>query len=128
MKIITVLVFVTFVHSHPPGQVLYSGSLSNTDEVYDSYLSVADDEKNDVNPPPEPYIDKLIEESVNLDNLVSPEEPQRAGRTAFMHVQTQEKNKRYSSYLTLCHFKICNMGRKRTSKYVQVMRSLDNKT
>ncbi|KAK4876781.1 hypothetical protein RN001_009287 [Aquatica leii] len=130
MKIIIILVFVTLVHSYPPGQILYSDNLSNSvDEVYDTYLSVADDDKEDINPPPpEPYLNKLIEETINLENLIHPEDAQRVERTAFVHVQTQEKNKRYSSYLTLCHFKICNMGRKRTTRYFQMMRSLDNKT
>ncbi|KAF5269982.1 hypothetical protein FQR65_LT05781 [Abscondita terminalis] len=135
MKTIIILVFVTFVHSYPPGQILYSDNLSNSvDEVYDTYMSLGDDDKEEINPPPpEPYLNKLIEESVNLENLVNPNaDAQKMERTAFVHVQTQEKNKRYSSSpvldLTLCHFKICNMGRKRTTRYFQMMRSLDNKT
>ncbi|XP_044269275.1 uncharacterized protein LOC123014294 isoform X3 [Tribolium madens] len=28
--------------------------------------------------------------------------------------------------LTLCHFKICNMGRKRTSRYFHMIRQLDD--
>ncbi|KAB0796387.1 hypothetical protein PPYR_10448 [Photinus pyralis] len=128
MKIITLLIFiVTVTHAYPPGQFLYSDNLSNSvDEVYDSYLSVSDDDKDDVNPPPNSLLNQLIENE--NANLISPAETQRVEQTSIVHVQTREKNKRYSSYLTLCHFKICNMGRKRTTRYFQVMKTLDNKT
>nr|XP_015833687.1 PREDICTED: uncharacterized protein LOC103314591 isoform X2 [Tribolium castaneum] len=52
---------------------------------------------------------------------------QKTKQTAYLLVNTMsQRNKRYISYLTLCHFKICNMGRKRTSRYFHMIRQLDD--
>ncbi|KAK5642046.1 hypothetical protein RI129_008213 [Pyrocoelia pectoralis] len=98
MKIITLVIFVTVTQAYPPGQLLYSDNLSNSvDEIYDSYLSVSDDDKEDVNPPPpEPYVNKFMEEEDDV-NLANPDETERVEKTSIVHVQTREKNKRYSS-------------------------------
>ncbi|XP_068905261.1 uncharacterized protein CNMa isoform X1 [Tenebrio molitor] len=54
---------------------------------------------------------------------------QKTKQTAYLLVKTmRQRNKRYISYLTLCHFKICNMGRKRTTRYFHMIRRLDNES
>ncbi|KAF2885537.1 hypothetical protein ILUMI_20605 [Ignelater luminosus] len=137
MIIIFALVLVTTVQSYPAGQILYSKDLSNSvDEVYGSYFTLSDNRKdnNEVNNHPysQPYLNKMIipppSPQQSEDLAKSEPESRRVERTAYLHIQTKQKDKRYASYLTLCHFKICNMGRKRTTRYFHVISSLDNGT
>lgn len=132
MIIIFVLVLVSIVHSYPSREMLYSKDLSNSiDEVYGSYYTLSGKKNHALNSFQKQYLDKILaQQEAKLSNLMKPSKPEsgRVERTAYLHIKTQQKNKRYASYLTLCHFKICNMGRKRTTRYFHVISSLDNGT
>ncbi|KAK9686645.1 hypothetical protein QE152_g37034 [Popillia japonica] len=62
------------------------------------------------------------------ENTVATLEDSEMQRTAYWLIKTmKQREKRYSSsYLTLCHFKICNMGRKRTTRYFHMIKSLQD--
>ncbi|KYB28527.1 hypothetical protein TcasGA2_TC010529 [Tribolium castaneum] len=92
------------------------------DEMYKSYTSISNDRDD--------YNDKVTSR-VYLDSpqisVSKNGKQQKTKQTAYLLVNTMsQRNKRYISYLTLCHFKICNMGRKRTSRYFHMIRQLDD--
>ncbi|XP_018320778.1 uncharacterized protein LOC108733911 isoform X2 [Agrilus planipennis] len=66
------------------------------------------------------YLIKLKETQLSLqdmsENFRNVGDSKRLQRKAF-----SKKDKRYVNYLTLCHFKICNMGRKRTTQLLHVV-------
>ncbi|XP_044269273.1 uncharacterized protein LOC123014294 isoform X1 [Tribolium madens] len=95
------------------------------DEMYKSYISISNDRGDDN--------DEVISrvQQVYLDSpkisVSKNGKQQKTKQTAYLLVKSMsQRNKRYISYLTLCHFKICNMGRKRTSRYFHMIRQLDD--
>ncbi|KAJ3663795.1 hypothetical protein Zmor_008020 [Zophobas morio] len=106
--------------------VIANGQGKSDDEMYRSYVSISNDRASNNN-----EVDVLSRvQQVYIDTpttTVGKNGKQPKTTKAYLLVKTlRQRNKRYVSYLTLCHFKICNMGRKRTTRYFHMIRRQDD--
>ncbi|XP_019866476.2 uncharacterized protein LOC109595540 [Aethina tumida] len=87
---------------------------TTTDRIQETYSLANREEIREEKTTSSLFLNKL-KEVYKFDSLGR---PQKIEERAYLLVKTlKHRNKRYSSYLTLCHFKICNMGRKRNTRY-----------
>ncbi|XP_045461995.1 uncharacterized protein LOC123672064 [Harmonia axyridis] len=112
----------SFIQGYPrvhPGYIIRSDSIGKIKEEYDAYIDLKDNE-DDSN-----EYDILSEEERFISNghQFGTDRDRELIQTYILVKTLRQRNKRYSSYLTLCHFKICNMGKKRRTRFVHGMES-----
>ncbi|XP_018572120.1 uncharacterized protein LOC108911628 [Anoplophora glabripennis] len=104
-----------------PGERVFQKGLSSdsVNEVYDSYYAIS--KKNEENE--ETNVIARVQR-VDLNKIKYSHIYDINGDTYILVKAFRHRNKRFTSYHTLCPFKICNMGRKRTRtrRYIEPIR------
>lgn len=107
-----------------PVQVLQK-DLNSVDEIYGSYFTISDDKMatGKDGKIPKMYLNKLTTDP--FKEISANFQLNNRQETLLLVKTLRHRDKRQITYLTLCHFKICNMGRKRSTRYFHMIKTLN---
>ncbi|XP_068905271.1 uncharacterized protein CNMa isoform X3 [Tenebrio molitor] len=115
MRIAFGVIFVTGIFGG------FFGDNASASPVHHHHVISKDLDDNTVDKMNKPYI------SISHDRADNSDKADVITRVQKVFVDSPKSNVSKND-LTLCHFKICNMGRKRTTRYFHMIRRLDNES